>query len=97
MSALAKGTVKIVYPRTHVVSNYGPHVQSLTFSYNGRHHTINRNGNHNVIVYDDMLTDGMVTVTNRCGEAVRRMHKSAFQILTAVSTAGVVYTRGVDF
>lgn len=89
MSALSLATVSIVTPRSHVVTNMGPEVQSVTFSYNGAHHTINRRGKRNILIFEGMQG---ITVTNGT-DKMERMNLSGFALLTAISVAGVTYDR----
>lgn len=89
MSALSLATVTVVTPRSHVVTNLGPEVQSVTFAYNGAHHTINRKGNSNIKVHEGVQG---VTVTNGT-DKMEHMNSRGFTILTYISIAGVTYDR----
>jgi hypothetical protein len=89
MSALSLATVTYVTPATHVVTNMGPEVQSVTFAYNGAHHTINRRGKRNIRIHEGKQG---VTVTNGT-DKMEHMNRAGFNLLTAISIAGVTYDR----
>lgn len=77
-----------VRPVSHQIDNFGPDIQSVTFRYGKKDHTINRNGKSNVKGYTS-FKEGTYTLTNG-KKTFRRMHRSQFFFLSVVYTDGRV-------
>lgn len=77
-----------VHPVAHQIDNFGPEVQSITFRYGQKDHTINRLGKSNVKGFSS-FKEGTYTLTNG-KKTFRRMTRAKFAFVSVTYTDGRV-------
>lgn len=89
MSLSFKGSLTTdVRPSAFQIDNFGPEVQSLTFRYGQKDHTINRLGKSNIKGFTS-FKERTYTLTNG-KKTFRRMSRSTFAFVSITYTDGRV-------